>query len=668
MNRRKVLFSAFHRRGWIMSLKSIFGNKWLFMAVVGLAVIVLGGQPAPAHAGQGGVPQSSITLAGSDVALCNKTDTDWSLSKEVTRNDGSTVTWTVTATKGDVSDNFLVVNGFIAVTNTGTADATIGNIVVNLQQQINQGTVKKPKWVWTTVSSDVADATDGNGATTVYICPSASSEGLGSFTENSASGKLEFTDADSNTIWAITPQETIPPGQTVNLLFSAIFDNTVLGIPEGGQIRVEAIVSFGNAGSRSDKSSCANIDINGNGSLDDDEAYVRGVPTRVTEVIPALDNCNSSPTLTDTGVTATGTVTHGDIDYTPDSDWDSGQTIQDTTSFTVTASTVDGGTDGGTICNGATLKGESCGVSVIIGYETVTNPDGSTTQEPIYHDFYCCVGVDLSASDCANIGAVSAGFEDGDYCTYGRTGTDGYGKSWNSSNGSPTSLQILLTNNFPHVLVGGSVVSNPDVVSNPAFPDAANLTIGDASAGNPPYYARWQYAGVNETGGSSPPCNGVICYLAGQSGTSGSLMTADTTNPTSTSGGNLTGSLTCLAINVGLGRVYDQLATLKMPINAGSDGDVGALELCNLKAGTQINGTNWTLTTAQAAALNGQTISQVLAALNTAVSNGALTPPYGATYANLNDLAAQLNGAFPGDSDLTSCSVSSWAAAYLCKP
>jgi hypothetical protein len=658
MNGRKVLFSTLKRRMRIMSLISIFRNKWLFMAVAWLAAMGLGSATAFA------APQSSVTLAGSDVALCNKTDTDWSLSKLVTGNAAGTVTWTVTATKGAVSDNFLVVNGFVAVTNTGTADATIGNIVVNLQQQINQGTVKKPKWVWTTVSSDVADAFHGDAATTANICSSASSEGLSSFTENSASGKLEFTDADSNTIWAITPQETIPPGQTVNLLFSATFDNTVLGIPEGQQIRVEAIVSFGNAGSRSDKSSCANVDINGNGSIDSDEAYVRSVPTRITEVIPALDNCNSSPTLTDTGVTTTGTVTHGDVDY---NGWDSGQAIQDTTSFDVTASTVDGGADGGKICNGATLKGESCGVSIIIGYDTVTNPDGSTTQEPIYHDFYCCVGVDLSASDCADIGAVSTGFEDGDYCTYGRTGNDGYGKSWNKTNGSPSSLQTLLTNNFPYWYDGSSVVSNPNVVSSPAFPSPTYLTIGDASAGNPPYYARWQYAGVNETGGSSPPCNGVICYLAGQSGTSGSL-TADTINPTSTSGGNLTGSLTCLAINVGLGQVYDSSATLKMPINAGSDGNVGALKLCNLAAGTQINGTNWTLTYAQATALNGHTISDVLAALNTAVSNGALTPPYGATYSNLNDLAIQLNGAFPGDGDLTSCSVSDWAAAYLCKP
>jgi hypothetical protein len=67
-------------------------------------------------------------------------DTTWTLDKEQTPPAGpltgdGTIDWDVTATCGATSDKFLIVNGVITVTNTGRANATIGNIVVNLQKR-----------------------------------------------------------------------------------------------------------------------------------------------------------------------------------------------------------------------------------------------------------------------------------------------------------------------------------------------------------------------------------------------------------------------------------------------------------------------------------------------------------------------------------------------------
>jgi len=73
----------------------------------------------------------------------------------------STVTWTITVTQGTTVSGHLFVNGFVTVTNSGTAGATIGNIVVSLQTKSGSS--------WVTQSSDIADATHGDAATTAHI-------------------------------------------------------------------------------------------------------------------------------------------------------------------------------------------------------------------------------------------------------------------------------------------------------------------------------------------------------------------------------------------------------------------------------------------------------------------------------------------------------------------
>ena len=80
----------------------------------------------------------------------------------------STVTWNITATQGTVTSSDLVVDGDLVVRNDGIGAATIGNIVVNLQTRVNGH--------WVTQSSDIADATHDDAATSAHVVQNASTE------------------------------------------------------------------------------------------------------------------------------------------------------------------------------------------------------------------------------------------------------------------------------------------------------------------------------------------------------------------------------------------------------------------------------------------------------------------------------------------------------------
>jgi len=246
--------------------------------------------------------KADLSLRNSSARLTLTSDTEWTLEKTGSLS-GSLVSWIITAIEGTTVAGHLVVNGQMTVTNSGSGPATVGNIVVNLQTKSGNQ--------WATRSSDIADATSGDAATTANIHKAASSENLASFTENGASGSLNFMDATNNTIFSLVPQVMIGAGQTRALLFSAEFDNNnaALQLTAGNQIRAEIIVSFGNA--IANGNSTANVDINGNGAIDGDEARVRSVPSRLTMTVPAPVNGNGTVSLTDTidDITATGDVT-----------------------------------------------------------------------------------------------------------------------------------------------------------------------------------------------------------------------------------------------------------------------------------------------------------------------------------------------------------------------
>ena len=250
-----------------------------------------GGDPDPAGneaaLGKSGppAPSADILLVGSSTGVSLTSDDTWSLNKDGSLS-GNTVTWNITAAKTATTSGHLVIQGQMTVTNTGTGTgpATIGNIVVNLQAR--QGNT------WATKSSDIANATEGDAATTAKIHAAASSESKSSFSESSASGALEFMDATNNTLFSLVPQVLIGAGQTRSLLFSASFNNNdvALKLLPGTQIRAEVIVTFGNATQSGNATS--NVDINGNGVIDADENRVRSVPSRLTLTVPAAVNGN----------------------------------------------------------------------------------------------------------------------------------------------------------------------------------------------------------------------------------------------------------------------------------------------------------------------------------------------------------------------------------------
>jgi len=77
--------------------------------------------------------------------------------------------------------------------------------------------------------------------------------------------------------------------------------------------------------------------------------------------------------------------------------------------------------------------------------------------------------------------------------------------------------------------------------------------------------------------------------------------------------------------------------------------------------GTVIGG--WTLTAAQATALNGKTVNDILADANNALGGNGLPSYYGGSFNNLKDLIDELNGAFP---NYPNCTVGTFATTYMC--
>lgn len=539
--------------------------------------------------------QASLVLKDSDMSFCNRQQNEWTLTKT---NDattqpvtsGTTVNWTVTATKTTADLKEICAVGYVSVTNGGSAPATIGNIVVNLQRKNGN------KWV--SASVDVADATSGDAATSANIVANASQElapgptyvisgAKGTFTENAASGAIEFTDANNNSIWAITPQQTIPAGQTVNLFFKAAFSNTILNVPPGESLRTEVIVSFGNAGGRGGSgASASSIDVNGNGSIDTDEANVRSVPTRLTKTLPALDKCNDTVQLADSLSVASGAR------YSVESDPSgllTGFAISESATYQLSA-TVSGS---GTVTNTVTLKGTDTFVTVLVPTGAVDPVTGAAILEP--RQIACCTGVSLTVSSSVTV-EVPISLLPGDYCSYTQ---GGYGQV-NPRTGQPSGAPaVLLSNNFASVYPSGVEVG---IVGAGGF----SMKFTSASA--------------------------VAAYLP--AGGTAAALTVDLNNPTSTSSGVFGGQVLTLQLNVDFSDAG---------VTSNVSGKLGDLKFANLAATSQLN--SWTLNAVQAAALNGKTVRQVLVNANTTLGGGAL-PAYVGSISDLNQLVTWLNESF----------------------
>ena len=374
-------------------------------STVSLLALVLITTFSTAASGSSSGGQAAVKLVNASATISQTSDTDWTLKKtgEVDTS-AQTVTWTITATEGNTVSGHLVVYGLLTVANSGAKPATIGNIVVNLQSKFGSS--------WETQSSDIADATHGDNATMAYIDPKASSENQGQFSTNPASGKLDFMDANDNSVFSLEPQKTIAPGASVNLLFSAGFDNNTLKLSDGEAVRAEVIVSFGN--STSNSPSAANVDINGNGQIDPDEAWIRSIPARLGLTVPSQVAANQSVTLTDTAsdIATTGTATFSNPTFNLGA-----------TSGTVMVN-YDGGASGGKLTNCAHLK--SADSTVTVGSYKFPNVNG----------------IDLQACDTETITAnssMAAGWNNADLTTYNQT-------EWGDDSSSTTAADLLTAN------------------------------------------------------------------------------------------------------------------------------------------------------------------------------------------------------------------------------
>jgi len=413
-------------------------------------------------------PTAAVTLSTASAALTQTGTTAWTLAKTGAVNTTTkTVTWTITATKGTTTAGQLVVSGLMAVTNTGTAGATIGNIVVTLQQ--------KSGATWTSLSADVADAAHGDAATTAHIDPKASSENLVTITENTASGSLQFLDAHANTLFALEPEQTIAPGATVTLLFSARFDNTVLKLPAGQAVRAEVIVSFGH--STANKPSAENVDINGNGVIDADEAWVRSVPARLGLTVPAQQSDNGTLTINDvaSNITATGDVTFSNPTFNIG-----------TTSGTVTVS-YNGGANGGKVTNCAT--GAGSGTTVVVGGFTFP-VDGSVALQ-------ACNTQDIGATPACTAGALGCGWSDGNMTTYNQSEWGGDVSSTTVKSLLEADFNTVYAGTFGVLRVGGTFLMSFD--GPPAIeaylPQTASPGALDASLADPTTSASGAFGG-----------------------------------------------------------------------------------------------------------------------------------------------------------------------------
>jgi hypothetical protein len=156
-------------------------------------------------------------------------------------------------------------------------------------------------------------------------------------------------------------------------------------------------VTFGNNAAGGPNLTDTNVDINGNGVIDPDEAKVRSVSTEVDKTVQPVEVANSSVTLSNAAadIATTGTVTYSNPVFTLGA-----------TTGTVTV-TYDGGTMGGSITNCAHATGS--GVTDNVGQAMLT------LVAPLQLD--ACNTQPIGAPACTP-GAPGCGWKDGDMTTY----------------------------------------------------------------------------------------------------------------------------------------------------------------------------------------------------------------------------------------------------------
>ncbi len=93
-----------------------------------------------AFASDAGASGAGLELTDSSAILTQTSDTEWVLEKTgfLDAFGGEVfVEWTIEAFEEQTEAGLLVLSGQMTVSNDGSEDATIGNIVVNLQERVS---------------------------------------------------------------------------------------------------------------------------------------------------------------------------------------------------------------------------------------------------------------------------------------------------------------------------------------------------------------------------------------------------------------------------------------------------------------------------------------------------------------------------------------------------
>lgn len=579
-----------------------------------LVVIFCNLIPSWLFAAKTGIPQASLTLKACAGENCYTHDNKWTLLKNgissVANGDGTfKATWQIVVDKDATQAPTYSVHGGLSIQNTGSGNATIGNIVINLQKPNKPKKASNSPYV--SIGADIADATLGGSASMANIVAAASEENaatnaawsinnytvsgsVGKFIETSCSGLLEFKDANNNTIFSLSPQKVLAPNETVNLLYDARFNVACLP-PAGTVLRVEALVTFGNAGERGGSGATAtNVDFNGSNTVSSDGNNVRTVPCRAT--LPAFPSApieaNSTVTVTDNGLSATNTVTFNNVtglENFPIS-------ISDDASWMITAD-VDGGANGGLVCNSAQLDGFQISdtLDFIIAYGPLGNP--------IYASYVCAEATHAEGSYCFEVASNggrgrggSAEFVNGEYCSFSQGGYGGRGNPY----------QILSTN-FAAVY---------------------------------PSYLEVGVAGLSGYSMQFTSATKVQDYLP--QGSTASALTSDLINPTSSSSGVFGGQVTTLKLNID----YNDLGLLPYA----STPKYGDLYYCD-----------------GSSSLNGKKVREILDIAQSAIGQNIV--PAGYSFGSLNQLVEKIAVSFDLKSDtLPTCGIpSEFAQLHLRK-
>jgi len=596
--------------------------------------------------------QASISLNGSTINYCNAVHNTWDISKTVKpvgdlgegvtelniNAAGASVEWTITATKnpgeGPPPPAEFCVEGSLTITNGGSAPATVGNIVVNLQRMVTfQG---KKRWI--SQAADISTKTSPLGATSANVVAAATAENatwnngfnyslsnggqVGTFvTTVGKSGVITFSGPNWEDIFATS--YTVAGNSTVTLTYTATFNGSALGInPAGDHLRTEILVTFGNAGGRGGSGASigngtgiaagVDIDMDGNACLtgDPDECNVRTVPVRASLDVPPLEFCNDTATLDDIlssdgsdggilyTVTATSEGVEGSDTCVANSTAPCQLTINasDTGSWTITTDLVllNAGSSG-TIANSVHLTGNHVNFLDIAVPDTICceteDKSASATVTLTDRGVQCVVGVDPNCS-CGAPGYEYLCEEGGgEFCTYTR------GKL-NPNSKNP--VTTLVANNWGTTL----------------FPSGLTFGVGSATSNN----TAGDYAGFYNADGwlairqiMTATCPG--CQV-------GSLGADAGTNPTTSGASNQVAQTLALMVAI-------ELSNSSLP---GFGDGLGDIVVCP-------NGTM------PACTVQTYTINELITISNTILSGNTTTYPTW-TGSAIQTLLATINNAF----------------------